>query len=222
MKFSYIFLIDYLFAPVIECVRRNFMISPDLPGLRRLNESAWDEAFPWLSGKARNSAKRYLRGNLEHEVEDVVAETLEALVRCIGKVKDLNHLASLTVVIAQRKAVNHLRRKQPSADPIEENEEETASEACNRDFELAQIVNNLLSSINQIHRDVLIDRFYKGLSYKEIAAARKISIDTVGVYIDRGKKQMKAVMQKNSNFMKEIPDEQRLLLIVVTIIFLYQ
>jgi DNA-directed RNA polymerase specialized sigma24 family protein len=72
----------------------------DLKSLQRLEGPAWNAAWDRLAPKARTVASKKLRGPLSHMIEDFVAETLEGIMRSIGKIKQPEDLEILTTVIA--------------------------------------------------------------------------------------------------------------------------
>lgn len=186
---------------------------PDLGRLQSLDEEAWSNAVPWFTGIARTPPTR--AGCSYHEVESIVWETIEALVRCIGKAKDVKHLAGLTGTIARRRTIDRFRRVSTESNvPIDQDiPDQTA--LSQGEAEVAAIVGEALRQIDPKQREVLMDRYLEGLSYKEIAEKRMIPMGTVATYIARGEEQLKRVLEQNPKLLKEIFDQRRLLLMAI-------
>jgi RNA polymerase sigma factor (sigma-70 family) len=198
----------------------------DLRSLQRLEGPAWNAAWDRLAPKARKVASKKLHGPLSHVIEDVVAETLEGIMRSIAKIEQPEELERLTVIIANRRVIDHHRKEYYSdgtkrSAPVEASPDipDLASpDLLAQEKELAQLIGELLKEIKPLHREMLYDFYLCGHSYAEIAQKHGLAVSTVGVYLVRALEQCRTSINKYPGLLKEKSDMPRLL--ERTVIFL--
>jgi RNA polymerase sigma factor (sigma-70 family) len=179
----------------------------------------WGEAFRMLFPVACEAAQSRLDGLLAADCEDVAIETLcELLTHKFQTTSELE-LKALVAAIARNKATDRLRRtlaekrggnKLQSFDAILESGEEKETVHSGGDFldsltlqELRLLLKDLSEDVKKEYRIVLRDHFFDQLSYSEIATKRKISIGSVGVYLQRGLASLRSVIAKRPNLKEE-------------------
>jgi RNA polymerase sigma factor (sigma-70 family) len=174
---------------------------PDLQALQSGDAAAWDAAFPWLWPAAFGAAHVTLQPYLPGEVEDVAIESLEELVEKVRGLKSVEELKPLAAAIAHNRAVSRLRqyfaakRGGGRTESLESKQEAgDLPEAVAPDSpvsvleakELAARIRKSLDALRPPLGEMLADFFLRRLTYDEIARNRKISINSVGVYLKRG------------------------------------
>ncbi len=179
----------------------------DLPALQRGEDAAWNEAWPELQKLAFPVVVERLSKQYPQDIEEVVAETLVALVGALKKkkVRSETHLIFLVRVIARNKALSHLRLRNAqrrgqgrttSLDAITEDcgelpvcdDGNSPSNALEK-HECSEWLERLQEMIPEKSRLVLGERL-DGLSYAEIAELHGWAIGTVGAELDRVKKSL--------------------------------
>jgi RNA polymerase sigma factor (sigma-70 family) len=149
---------------------------------------------------------------LQDECEDVAMETLSDILDSGANVASDEELKPLTAAIARNKASDRLRRHlaekrggnnvQSLELIIESNAGEPAGFAQTDFFdqltvqELRKLLTDLSSEVKKEYRVVLRDHFFDHLSYQEIAERRKISLGSVGVYLQRGLGSLRTVLAR--------------------------
>ena len=155
-----------------------------------------------LSFPVAFEAARTRLGNDVKECEDVAMETLSELLEKRAQISSEHDLKPLTAAIARNKATDRLRRQltekrggnkvqsleamiesnagEPSCLPHEEFVDHLAIQ------ELQELLSALSDEVKKEYRVVLRDHFFNQLSYNEIAKKHKISVGSVGVYLQRG------------------------------------
>lgn len=192
------------------------MTIPNLAALQRHDESAWMDAWNWLAPKARVVARAKLQGPLSHEIEDVVAETLEAITKRISIAHDVDELSRLTPCIAYRRANDHLRKYYRNQNAFVDESSPTSVESD--DDCLADLLQELLMQVNPAHREVLVQLYLQDKTPEAIADELGYAVDTVYVYKKRGIDAIRAVLDRHPNILKDSPDAKRLS--YVTLLFL--
>jgi RNA polymerase sigma factor (sigma-70 family) len=188
---------------------------PDLRALQTGNADAWDEAFRWLWPAVFAVAQLKLQPFLPGEIEDTAIEALEELVEKVREVKAVEELKPLAASIAHHRAVSLLRERfakkrgagktesldAPAADG--ETKPEPASSGSPLDSleqkELAERLQNSLTTLKPPMGDILSDFFLHDLRYEEIAQKRGIAVGSVGVYLKRGLEALRRIWGGRGN-----------------------
>lgn len=101
--------------------------------------------------------------------------------------------------IAHNEAINFLKKKKPESfslfdvdvlfpHPVAEEKADTEAE---REI-LKKMIDETLDDIDTKYREILLLYFYEDMSYKDIAQILRIPVSSVGVRIQRAKKQVEA------------------------------
>lgn len=136
----------------------------------------------------------------EHDVEDLVQETLLALHLQRGTYDNSVPVTAWLHAIARHKLIDQLRRLGRSRrlfDSMDELPEElhpshNAESTAGRDLEV------LLQSLPPSQREAIIDTKIEGLSVTESAARRKVTESAVKVHVHRGLKRLAKLIQGNT------------------------
>lgn len=188
--------------------------------LRAGNPDAWDQAFPCLYPVAYEAAKSRLGNTLITECEDVAFETLTDVLQIEATVHSEQELKPLVAAIASNKATDRVRRylaakrggnKVESLESLQESggsEPVGVTHECFIDHltvnELRDLLTGLASQIKKEHRVVLRDRYFNQMTYEEIAKKHQISVNSVGVYLQRALAAMKSVIARKPKLMNEL------------------
>ena len=167
-------------------------------------------AFSEIVQKYEMPIRRYVRrlgcadGN---DIEDVMQEIfIKVFINLNGYDSDLK-FSSWLYRIAHNETISFFRKKNVRPDVLNLNAEDTetffAQLADDKNFiELAgreddvRIVRDVLSTIGQKYKEILMLRFLEEKSYTEISDILKIPEGTVATLINRGKKELKIALEK--------------------------
>ena len=189
---------------------------PDLDALKRGDPSAWDEAFAWLSPTVLEVAKLKLQPYFPNEVEDVAIESIEQLVEKVHEVKLVEELKPLAASIAHHRAVSLLRKrfakkrgegKTDSLDDpqagggLSQNEPTTCDSPLDHleQKEVEQRLGKTLAELKPPLGEILSDFHLHDMNYEEIARKHGIAVDSVGVYLKRGRETMRRIWGREEN-----------------------
>lgn len=179
----------------------------------------WNEAFRRLYPVAFEAARTRLGDSLTAECEDVAMETLSEILEKGVQAKSEQELKPLTAAIARNKATDRLRRhlaekrggnKVQSLEELAEANAGELPDMAHFEFldqlaiqELRDLLVELSAEVKKEYRVVLRDHFLDQLSYNEIAAKRKISVGSVGVYVQRGLANLRSVIARRPKLQAE-------------------
>lgn len=179
----------------------------------------WDEAFQCLYPVAFEAARTRLGDGFNGECEDVAMEALSDILEIGARVDSEQKLKPLIAAIARNKATDRLRRhlaekrggnKVQSLEELVEANAGELPDIPHADFvdqlaiqELRDLLAELSAEVKKEYRVVLRDHFLDQLSYNEIAAKRKISAGSVGVYIQRGLANLRKVIARRPKLQGE-------------------
>ncbi len=113
---------------------------------------------------------------------------------CDGKVKQL------LSAISRNLALNKLREVQQTVS-VDENEfllfDDNFESEIDR-YEKAEIINDALSTLSDIERDIFIRFYYLGQSSSQISEKLNITVTNVTTTLSRGRRKMKNYLNKNN------------------------
>ena len=197
------------------------MLKPDIRSLQTGDRFSWECAFYWLWPVAWSAAQRRLVTFAPAEVEDVaigaVSEAAEEVQA--GNVRSFEELKALTAVIANRRALDYVRRMQAerrATDITEtlEGREEPRSLVFNplnevNVKEVAELLVELAEKLPERHRELLKAYYLGGLKQAELAENFGMPIGTVGVTLSRALESLREELQKHPRLMKELKEAMR-------------
>lgn len=166
------------------------------------------DAFGELMERYESKLSRYLSRFLRDEdaVTDVLQDTfIKAYVHIQSFDPDFS-FSSWIYRIAHNEALNILKKKKATPfswfDPEvllpHFAEKSTTEDVIDREL-MKKELDFVLDKLQASQREVLVLYFYEDLSYKEIALVLKIPISSVGVRINRAKKQALQLAKEHSN-----------------------
>ena len=183
------------------------------------DSETWNEAFHCLYPVAFEAARTRLGDAFIEDCKDVAMETLSDILEKGIQVNSETELKPLTAAIARNKATDRLRkhlaekRGGNKVQSLEEMIEVNAGEppdVAHDEFvdhlavqELRELLTDLSAEVKKEYRVVLRDHFFDQLSYNEIAAKRKISVGSVGVYLQRGLTNLRSVIARRPKLQGE-------------------
>ena len=142
----------------------------------------------------------------ECELSDIVQEALLKIAKNIKKINDINSYKSWANKIALRCFYDHKRKNKKIekctdnsvasdilTNAICEKQKEPIENCMNS--ELAGIIKNSISKLNEPYKLAIIMREFEGLTYDEIAKLTKTNIGTVKSRIARARCQLKEYMK---------------------------
>jgi RNA polymerase sigma-70 factor (ECF subfamily) len=129
--------------------------------------------------------------------EDAVQEAFYRLFRLQHRPR---HLKAYVFRAVRNAAVDQLRRCQPREleltevlfDPADDPGKTAAENEFRRNVALA------MRSLTDDQRETVIQRLYAGLSFREIAMAREISVNTVSSWYRRGIERLRKLLEKHN------------------------
>ena len=179
----------------------------------------WNEAFRCLYPVAFEAARTRLGDSFIGDCEDVAMETLSDILEKGIQINSEAELKPLIAAIARNKATDRLRkylaekRGGNKVQSLEEMIEANAGEPPglpHAEFvddlavqELRDLLTDLSAEVKKEYRVILRDHFFDQLSYNEIAAKRKISVGSVGVYLQRGLTNLRSVIARRPKLQDE-------------------
>jgi RNA polymerase sigma-70 factor (ECF subfamily) len=179
-----------------------------LEGARRLDESTLAEIYDSLSPELYNYACRLVGDVIT--AQDIVSETFFRFLRALGAgggPKD--HLRAYLYRIIHNLAADHHRRRE---EPLENHDldvqrspsAENPDEAVEHSLAQAQ-AREVLWRLTDEQRQVIVLKFFQGLSNEEIAAVLKKPVGAVKSLQHRGLKSMRRILEKDFAFTEGPP-----------------
>ena len=192
----------------------------NLDQLKVGNEAAWTEAYPAFWGVAL-SAATHAHPNLSAEDrEDIAISSIRLLMEMISKIREERELKPLLATVAHHQAISLARQKyglkrgggdvQSLEGVLEEHGDGALVAGCLNPAELlheAQVVallHSALDGVKEQHRNILKDRYFQGMDYRELAAKHCLSENSIGVYLGRGLAELREILSADEFMMKEI------------------
>jgi RNA polymerase sigma factor (sigma-70 family) len=129
--------------------------------------------------------------------EDAVQE---AFCRLFRMRRDPRHLKAYVFRAVRNAAVDQLRRHQPKGFEITEDlfDPSADPEKAVAENEFKRSVAAAMKSLTADQRETVINHLYAGLSFREIALAREISINTVSSWYRRGIEKLRKLLEKHN------------------------
>ncbi len=157
--------------------------------------------FRWLCEEHRDRIYTfafYYMGNRE-DAEDITQEVLFRLWQHSSHMDDRNVAAWLTRV-ARNACLDALRKRRryrsvvSAQDPDPALQRTAAPEVCHVD--LRRQLEAALTRLESPYRDIVILREIQGLSYQEISQNLEMPLNTVKVYLHRGRRRLRALLRE--------------------------
>ncbi len=137
-----------------------------------------------------------------HIAEDITQETFLQVYRNLAKLKDRSQFPGWLYVIANRRCLAWLRKKQVQTQPLEEMDiamterssysRHVATEQAERAAETKrELVKNLLSKLKESDRTVLTLYYFGEMTYAEISEFLGVSVNTVATRVHRARERLK-------------------------------
>ena len=197
------------------------MLKPDIRSLQANDSRMWEMAFHWLWPIACSAANRRLAGFSPLAVEEVALDAIEDASKLVfdGEVGSFDQLRALVAVIANRRALDHIRRMQAerrsaSATETIEGHPELATatpsplEQANAN-DVAKILLTLMTKLRGRDRELLKAYLVGGLKQKDLSERFDLPMGTVGVNLSRALKLLRGELQLYPQLMKELLEALR-------------
>jgi RNA polymerase sigma-70 factor (ECF subfamily) len=157
------------------------------------------DAFRRLYDAYGNRSLRYLRGLLGSDADDVQQEVWLSVYRRIGSLANPGGFRTWLFATTRNRALDHLRRRRRQAELIApaEPDVQTATEDDEPGFDPGHL-ETALQSLQPVHREVLLLRYWDDLSYGEIALVVGCSLGTVRSRLHNAKRNLMNVLSDNS------------------------
>jgi RNA polymerase sigma-70 factor (ECF subfamily) len=132
----------------------------------------------------------------EHAADDLLQEVWFDVFRGVARLADPGAFAAWLYRIARHRALGELRKRRQPLSSLE-GIDLAAEEPEEDDFsaEDAQRVHAALGQLPLEHREVLLLRFFEGMSYEDIAAVTGCQLGTVRSRIHYAKRALRRVME---------------------------
>jgi RNA polymerase sigma-70 factor, ECF subfamily len=155
--------------------------------------------------KLKRYARKFLRSN--DEIEDLVQDVFIKTYTGIRSFDTTQRFSPWIYRIAHNLFVNELKRKSRAGMSFFDTDAIlpflAATETADADHlrkEVAEHIDTLLESLSPKYREVIVLHYIEGLSYQEISEIIKVPINTVGVRLLRGRKQLEEVYEKHKRY----------------------
>jgi len=139
-----------------------------------------------------------------HIAEDIAQETIMVLCKKIDKVHSIK---SFVARISHNKCIDYLRKKNPAKPIYEENILEYIDNIDGIAYD-SIVLETLKSHIDKMKSpccDLIRNRFFLEMSYKDISAINKLPVSQVGVYLSRCLANLKKeLIAKQPDFISEL------------------
>jgi RNA polymerase sigma factor (sigma-70 family) len=185
------------------------------------DSEAWAFTFQLLWPVASSAARRRLQNSWPLDVEDVAITAIKEAAEEVEarQVHNFTKLKALTVVIANRRALDHIRHMQAER----RTPEETDILEPRRDLErvppdpfeqtnkhiVADLLASLMNKLPDRQSQLLKAYYLEGLTQAELAKKLGMKMGTVGVTLSRALESMREILQEYPQLMKELPEELR-------------
>lgn len=139
-----------------------------------------------------------------HDQEDILQEIFLKVYVNLNEVDAHLKFSSWIYRIAHNEAISFFRKKKVRPQLFASQEEWPWIENIADDLDLAenynkacdaQIIRKALAELDRHYRDVLVLKYMEEKSYNEISDILKIPVGTVGTLVNRGKKQLKKMLE---------------------------
>jgi len=138
-------------------------------------------AFEELVGLYQPRLRFFLASMIgdEHAADDMLQEVWFDVYRGVARLADPGAFAAWLYRIARRRALRQLRKRRPTPSPLDGID--LADEEAADDFSAADAerVHAALGPLVPEHREVLLLRFFEGMSYEDIARVTGCHLGTV-------------------------------------------
>jgi RNA polymerase sigma-70 factor (ECF subfamily) len=164
-------------------------------GMERLAEITWERLYPAV-----------LRVTWNHDLtEDILQETLLAVVKEVNTLRDIKRFWPWVHRIARNKIQDNLRRSrlQSSSKTLLRSQSSNAKVSGNildakiREEKLQRLT-VLIEQLSRQHRDVLRLRYYEQMPYTEIASMTRTTPEKARARFHRARKRLKAQLQDDT------------------------
>lgn len=161
-------------------------------------EWAWDRLFRRFQLPLYVYVMELVRN--EQIARDVVQETFANAVRYIRSLRDDARFSGWLFGIARQKVIQHWRRNQRLAEPLEEHEPELRDGTDAPDVALLRREDeerfmHALRALPPKHREVLLLHFLEGFSLQEIAEVAAVGLGTVKSRVHYAKQALRRALE---------------------------
>ncbi|MBL4694829.1 sigma-70 family RNA polymerase sigma factor [Candidatus Gracilibacteria bacterium] len=141
----------------------------------------------------------------EHDAEDILQETFISTYQNLNNYDPQLKFSSWIYRITHNKAISHYRKNKNPSISLDDNE--VLYKKLKSDLDLPteteqkmekERIGKILDTLSPKYRDVLVLKFLEDKDYTEISDILKIPMGTVATQINRAKKQLKKLIQKNA------------------------
>jgi len=161
-----------------------------------------DQAFVRLVERYHNRLLFYVRrlGADGVDAEDILQDVWVSAYRTLRRVYNAEAFPAWIYAIARHKTLSVLRRRERLPETVEMPDgelEEVVSEGEAHDFtkDEAAAVHRCLARISLFHREVLLLRFFEGLSYEQMAVVTRCGVGTVRSRLHYAKRALRRAME---------------------------
>lgn len=189
--------------------------------LKAGHEPAWDDAFQVLWPIAYAAAHARLGTSFPGDVEDVAITAIRGTAEEVERVGTFAELKALTRVIAERRALDHIRRRQTErrgaarTESSEGRDDLVAPQPGTMEqveaADLARILVALTESLSPSDRELLSRYYAEGLTQAELSKTLGIPMGTIGVQLSRALQKLRSALEKHPELTQELREKLRCL-----------
>jgi RNA polymerase sigma-70 factor (ECF subfamily) len=141
------------------------------PGARKSAADADEESFRALTEQHREALMGYvlrLTGNDVAQAEDIVKETFYRASQEASRLTQRTSSVRPWLVLLARTVFSDEQRREPAAQAAER-----------AGVPVATTVVRAMDNLSRVHREILVELFYRGTSLEEAASAREVDVETI-------------------------------------------
>jgi RNA polymerase sigma-70 factor (ECF subfamily) len=141
------------------------------PGARKSAADADEESFRALTEQHREALMGYVLRLTDNDVaqaEDIVKETFYRASQEASRLTQRTSSVRPWLVLLARTVFSDEQRREPAAQAAER-----------AGVPVATTVVRAMDNLSRVHREILVELFYRGTSLEEAAAARDVDVETI-------------------------------------------
>lgn len=158
-----------------------------------MTTSEYNKCVAHLSDDLYRYAARLTKS--QSTAQDIVQDVFEKIWKRVGEIR-FEEARQYMFRATYTTSMDYLRKMKSTNQQLTPEQTIGASEKGHVRFELQDILHQALNKISDIQRSLILLRDYEGYSYQEIGSITGLSESQVKVYIFRGRKALKSIINQ--------------------------
>jgi len=192
-----------------------------LEALRAFDSKAWEEVYPILyriayaacHSSLSLSDREEVANETVHELLDYLdrvgfVEELKALASKVGRNRSISRIRNLTALSRGSGLTSSLDAAQGAQMEIPDVGVSTPDKLITA-AQRAVVLKKALDQLKPPYGEILRDRYFYDLEYKELAEKHGLEVNSISVYLIRGREQLMELLQKTPGLVNEMEESLR-------------